>query len=64
MDQMIDGGKLPTEATTAIWITNIELKSNRARVTFDELFELLRHIGELADQLSTLTPRTVAKPAS
>jgi hypothetical protein len=64
MDEMIDGGKLPMEATAAIWITNIGLESNRARVKFDELFEVLRHMGELADQLSTLTPRTAAKPAS
>ena len=55
MDKMIDGGKLPTEATAAIWITNLGLESNRAAVTFEELFEMLRHIGELADQLSTLT---------
>jgi hypothetical protein len=27
-------------------------------VTFDELFEMLRHMGELADQLSTLSPMT------
>lgn len=58
MDQMINGGKLPTEATAAIWITNSGLESNRAVVTFDELFEMLRHMGELADQLSTLSPMT------
>ena len=66
MDKMIDGGKLPTEATAAIWITNLGLESNRAAVTFDELFEILRHMGELADQLSTLSPttagRTTARP--
>jgi hypothetical protein len=55
MDKMIDGGKLPTEATAAIWITNLGLESNRAAVTFEELFEMLRHMGELADQLSTLS---------
>jgi hypothetical protein len=55
MDEMIDGGKLPAEATAAIWITNIGLESQRAAVTFDELLEVLRHIGEVADQLSTLT---------
>jgi hypothetical protein len=64
MDGMIDGGQLPTEATAAIWITNIGLESNRAAVTFDELFELLRHMGEIADQLSRLTQRTAAKPGS
>jgi predicted RNA-binding Zn-ribbon protein involved in translation (DUF1610 family) len=64
MDQMIDGGRLPTEATAAIWITNLGLESSRATVTFDELFEMLRHMAELADQLSTLTPRTVAVPSN
>ena len=64
MDQMIDGGKLPAEATAAIWITNIGLESKRAAVTFDELFEALHHMGEIADELSTLAPRTAAKPAS
>jgi hypothetical protein len=64
MDEMIDGGKLPTEAAAAIWITNVGLESNRAAVTFDELFEALRHMGEIADQLSTLTPPTAAKPTS
>jgi hypothetical protein len=60
MDKMIDGGRLPTEATTAIWITNVGLESNRAAVTFDELLEMVRNMGELADQLSTLTPATAA----
>jgi hypothetical protein len=61
MDKMIDGGKLPTEATAAIWITNSGLESNRAAVTFEELFEMLRHMGELADQLSTFTSHRPTK---
>ena len=32
MDRMIDGGKLPTEATAAIWITNHGLESSRLGV--------------------------------
>jgi hypothetical protein len=55
MDRMIDGGKLPTEATVAVWITNHGLESNRAALSFDELFEMLIHMGRLAEQLSTLT---------
>jgi len=54
MDKMIDGGKLPTKATAAIWITNEGLESKRATVSFEELCRILSNIGDLADQLSTL----------
>jgi len=40
MDQMIDGNRIPEEATSAIWITNNGLESKRAKLTFDELVEL------------------------
>jgi hypothetical protein len=63
MDKMIDGGKLPNEATAAIWITNVGLESERAKVTFDELFEDLCQMGQLADRLSTLGA-TTAKVSS
>ena len=33
MDRMIDGGKMPTEATAAIWITNQGLESSRATLS-------------------------------
>jgi hypothetical protein len=56
MDRMIDGGKIPTEATAAIWITNDGLQSKRATLLFEELCEMLLHMGLLADQLSTLDP--------
>jgi predicted RNA-binding Zn-ribbon protein involved in translation (DUF1610 family) len=56
MDEMIDGGKLPTEATVAVWITNRGLQSNRATLSFDELVEMLLYMEHLAGQLSTLTP--------
>jgi hypothetical protein len=62
MDLMIDGGKLPSEATAAIWITTQGLESSRAVLSFDELFEMLRNMGRLADQLSTMAPAT-ANPA-
>ena len=61
---MIDGRKLPTKATAAIWITNLGLESNRAAVTFDELFDMLHRMGELADQLSTLTATTAKVPSN
>jgi len=63
MDEMIDGGKLPKEATVAIWITNVGLESNRALVTFDELFDALHDMGKLADHLSTLAPLADDKEA-
>jgi hypothetical protein len=54
-DTMIDGGKIPTEATATIWITNVGLESNRAALSFDELREQLLGMGRLADRLlSTL----------
>jgi hypothetical protein len=43
MDRMIDGGKLPTQATAALWITNHNLESSRAILSFDELVETLLH---------------------
>jgi hypothetical protein len=52
MDQMIEGGKIPTEATAAIWITNQGLESSRATLLFDELLEMLLQMGRLAEQLS------------
>jgi hypothetical protein len=54
MDRMIDGGKIPTEATAAVWITNQGLESSRAALSFDELVEMLFNMGRLADRLSTL----------
>ncbi len=55
MDLMIDGDKMPTEATSAIWITNNQgLESNQAALSFDELAEMLLNMGRLAERLSTL----------
>jgi hypothetical protein len=54
MDKMIDGGKLPTEATAAVWITNQGLESTRAALSFKELVEILVNMGSLAEKLATL----------
>lgn len=62
MDRMIDGGKIPEEATAAVWITNQGLESSRAVLSFDELVEMLLNMGRLADRLSTLETPT-ANPA-
>lgn len=48
MNQMIDGGKIPPEASVAIWIANHGLESSRAKLSFDELIELLLQMAELA----------------
>jgi hypothetical protein len=58
MDLMIDGGKIPAEATSAIWITNQGLESNRAALSFDELAEMLLNMARLAERLSTLRKPT------
>jgi hypothetical protein len=52
MGDMIDGGKIPTEATAALWITNHGLESSRATLSFDELAEMLLNMGCLAQRLS------------
>jgi hypothetical protein len=54
MDRMIDGGKIPTEATAAVWITNRGLESNRAALSFEELLEMLLNMGRLAERLAAL----------
>ena len=56
MDRMIDGGKIPTEATAAIWISNQGLESSRAVLSFGELVEMLLNMGRLAERLSALEP--------
>lgn len=58
MDRMIDGGKIPDEATAAVWITNHGLESSRGSLSFDELIEMLLNMGRLADRLSMLEPTT------
>jgi hypothetical protein len=54
MDRMIDGGKIPTEATAAVWITNHGLESSRAALSFEELIEMLLDMSRFAEKLSKL----------
>jgi hypothetical protein len=60
MDQMIDGSKIPSEATAAVRITNRGLESSRAALSFEELLEMLLNMGRLAERLATLEAH--AKP--
>jgi hypothetical protein len=68
---MIDGGKIPTEATAPIWITNSGLESSRAKLSFDELLEMLLNMQRLAEKLSNFgsssskpQPAPTGQPAS
>jgi len=60
MDRMIEGGKIPTEATAAVWITNHGLESSRTALAFNELVEMLLNMGRLADRLSTMEAPTAS----
>ena len=53
MDQMIDGGKIPTEATAAVWITNRGLESSCASLSFEELLQMLLKMARFAETLAT-----------
>jgi hypothetical protein len=63
MDEMISGGKLPDEATASIWITNQGLESTQAPsgLSFAELVEILKSMGQVAEKLSQL-PTTSNQP--
>jgi hypothetical protein len=52
MDQMIDGGQIPTEATAALWITDQGLECKGGALLFEELLSLLSWIAEVADGIS------------
>ena len=54
MDQMIDGGKIPNEATASIWITNEGLRTDNTELSFDELFSILLDMASLAGCLAGL----------
>lgn len=56
MDKMIEGGKLPTDAMCAIWITDDGLESSRSSISFDELTFLMREMASNAEQAATLQP--------
>ena len=63
MDRMIDGGRMPDEATAAIWITNGGVECSRATLSFGELTELLLQMSSLADRLSILDNNADATPS-
>ncbi len=54
MDCMIDGEKVPLEATVPLWITNSGLESGRAALSFLELEEILLNMYTLAEKVSML----------
>ena len=53
---MIDGGKLPTGAMCAVWITNDGLESSRSSISFNELTSLMRAMATNAEQAAILQP--------
>ena len=63
MDRMIDGERIPAEATAAVWITNDGVESCRAALSFGELTELLLQMSRLADRLSILGNNPDATPS-
>lgn len=56
MDRMIAGSKLPSEATSAVWVTNTGLGSARSSLTFNELHVLLVELRRTAERLAALVP--------
>jgi hypothetical protein len=56
MDRMIARGQLPHAAPASIWITNQGLESTKASsgLSFVELVEILKSMGEIAEKLSRL----------
>lgn len=56
MDERIEKGEMPTEATSAIWITNQGLESKGAVLLFEELREMLLGMAHLAERMSVLKP--------
>jgi hypothetical protein len=66
MDRMIDGGKIPTEATAAVWITNHGLESSRATLSFDSFAKCCSRWDALPSdcQRESLRLRTLRPPRS
>ncbi len=52
MAEMIYGDDFPTKASALIWITNEGLECRRAKLSFEELFELLVNMEKFARELS------------
>jgi len=53
MDERISSDKLPPNATTGVWITNLGLESSCGDISFLELHELLINMHSDADLLSS-----------
>ena len=54
MNMMIAGEKIPSAATTGIWITNTGIESGRGTLSFTDLYDMLQHMRDLAVRLSTM----------
>jgi hypothetical protein len=52
MDERIDKGQMPAEATSAVWITNSGLECGDATLSFVELEELLAWLRSAAQRAS------------
>ncbi len=52
MDERIEKGKMPPEATSAIWITNLGIECEQAKLSFGEIEELLAWVRDGARKLS------------
>jgi hypothetical protein len=54
MENAIKQGRIPTEATAAVWITNQGLETTKipSGLSFAELAEILTSMGEVAEKLS------------
>ena len=51
MDRKISSDKLPPNATTGVWITNLGLESSCGDISFSELHELLINMHSYADSV-------------
>jgi hypothetical protein len=59
MDGQIAKGRLPTNAVTAVWITNVGLESRDAKNTFKEIRDLVIDGHEIARQIVEERPKRI-----
>jgi hypothetical protein len=66
MEERINKAEIPAEATASVWITNQGLESAQAPsgLTFAELVEILKDMGQLVEKLSRLEPSDSKPPPS
>jgi hypothetical protein len=66
MDTKIACGKLPDAAPASIWITNQGLESTEcpSGLSFVELVEILKSMGEIAEKLSGLPADNPPPPSA